>query len=181
MPQASPEVKSSEAAPKEYSQGQKKSSREQNIFGMEPEMERPVTIPQDVLAILGNAPDVQERCSIKTRSAKPIPPSWFVASELHLHSNSVADLIVQPGEDDPCIGGMNITSYWVFQTLPLGHKLVLTNRSFGLKVMTTRTKGYRDIDMGSVTPGLGEVGTIYKFDGKKYRAVRNYRRPIRDN
>jgi len=47
--------------------------------------------------------------------------------------------------------------------------------------MTTRTKGYRDIDMGSVTPGLGEVGTIYKFDGKKYRAVRNYRRPIRDN
>jgi len=46
------------AAFKHYSQGQKKRTREQNTFGMETEMERPVTIPQDVLAILRNDPDV---------------------------------------------------------------------------------------------------------------------------
>ncbi len=142
---------------------------------MEDKIEHPVAIPADVLDALRADKLPKERCLSQVGSGDRIPASWFTASEIHLHDAALADLIVQPSEADPCMGGADNTSYWVFRKRPEGHQLVLTGRSFGLNIMKTRTNGYRDVRMMVFSPRLGEVGTIFKFNGKKYRPSRNYR------
>jgi hypothetical protein len=176
-PQVSPEAHEGSFT-SEPGQG-KGLQREQTSFGMEDKIERPVTIPEEVLDQLKRDHYVQERCRAKLPSVERIPPSWFAASGIHLHDQTVSDLVIQPSEDDPCIGGANVTRYWVFHNTANGYELVLTDSSFGLDLLKARTNGFRDIRMTAFSPRSGELGTIYRFDGKKYRAVHNYRRPAR--
>jgi hypothetical protein len=90
--------------------------REQTIFGIESEIERPVPVPKQVLDIL-RKDTVVSKC-VKQEGLIDASPSMFVASYVHLHSGRQVDLVVM--SKDGCLDGANIGPIWVFRNSPGG-------------------------------------------------------------
>lgn len=78
---------------------------------------------------------------------------------------------------NPCLFGANVNPFWIFRGTDHGHKLVLAVSVLGIEVLDHRTNGSRDIRTDSAT-ARDVLTTIYRFDGKKYRASHYSRSPI---
>jgi hypothetical protein len=174
-PMISPEFSSTASNSSPPQQPQKSRSREQTAFSAEEGINHPVSVPDDVLPILRTFERIQG-CLTKGKVPDQIPPSWFLASEIHLKDGGSPDLVVMPA--NRCLFGANIVPFWVFRNTIKGHQLVLSESDFILELLKTRTNGYRDIRMVGLT-ATEELITIYKFEGRKYAMRRSYRRPIR--
>ena len=148
---------------------------EQTIFGVEEEIERPVSIPEDVLQLL-RQDQRNQRYLAQGQSLQDIPASWFIASQVHLHDGDSQDLIVMAA--NPRLFGANIVPFWVFRNTPLGHQLVLSITTLGLEVLRSKTTGYRDIRATAAT-AKEVLTTDYVFDGTRYRERRSSQRSIR--
>lgn len=135
----------------------------------------PVAIPQDVLAILRNDQMVRNGIEDENLPAEKMPPSWFSASAIHLSNSSKVDLVVVA--QGP-LAGANVTTFWVFRATSRGYELVLTAPAHDLAVMNTRWKGYRDIELISLT-GVQISTVLCRFDGKRYKAHKTSSEPIR--
>jgi hypothetical protein len=121
--------------------------------------------------------DVQRRCLGQFGPGR-IEATFFVASQIHLDDQKDPDLIITSAKRNPCLGGANIDTFWVFYSTPQGYKLGLKVITFSLQVRKTKTKGYRDID--TEKPTGGEVfTTIFKFDGSQYQVWRHWKEPIK--
>jgi hypothetical protein len=129
---------------------------------------RPVTIPEDVLAILRKDDMVRIILKDENLPEEKLPPSWFSASAIHLNTSNEIDLIVI-GETP--ILGANVTTFWVFRPTSHGHELVLTAPALDLVVKRARWMGYREIELMAAT--ASDVSTVlYRFNGKQYAAFK---------
>jgi hypothetical protein len=149
---------------------------EQSEFSAEDvAVKKPVAIPEDVLAILRK--DKTVLSILESENLQPInlPAPWFSASAIHLSASKRADILVV---GQPPVTGGNVTIFWVFRATPDGHELVLTAPAHDLRVRSRRSKGYRDIELVSMTAAqISDV--LCRFDGKRYAEYRSSLQPIR--
>lgn len=151
-----------------------KKVREQSSFGAEEEIEDPISVPADVLRIL-RRDERNQTCLNEGQPEDAISASWFVASEIDIDGNESADLVVKAS--NPCLFGANIDPFWIFRNTPRGYEHVLSVSTLGLDVLNAKTNGYRDVRTTAATANEVII-TIYKFDGRKYKAARSWREPI---
>lgn len=158
-----------------------KDPKEQSEFGIERDIipiQRPVTLPQGALDVLSKDDRIASCLENDELSAEELPANWFAASEIHLDGPNETDLVVLPGDrlpdtppDEPsanaCLLGANTGQMWVLRQTRDGVRLVLSQVGLGLTVLSTRSNGLRDIQIGAA--GMGYVDSIdYKFDGQSY-------------
>jgi hypothetical protein len=145
-------------------------SSEQLAFSAEDDaVKTPVAIPPDVLAILVKDELVSRELENESLSAEKIPLSWFSASAIHLSNSRKADFVVMAR--GPRAGG-NVVTFWVFRSTSQGHEVVLTAPMHNLIVKNTRWKGYRDIELASMS--AAKVSTVLcRFDGKQYKEYKS--------
>jgi len=89
-----------------------------------------------------------------------------------LNSDGVSELFLYIDHSDWCGAGGNC-SYWVFQKVGAGYKLLLEDKV--LEVKDNATNGYRDLSsetpMGFCERNVSRIfATPYKHDGEKYQA-----------
>jgi hypothetical protein len=151
-------------------------SLEQLHFSAEdPGVKVPAIVPGDVLAILQEDEMVRAAVEDERPPAKKAPTSWFSASEIHLRSADEVDFIVMA--EGP-LGGANVTTFWVFVFTAEGYQLALTAPAHDLIVENQRLKGYRNIELTSMT--AVQISTVLlRFDGKRYTEYRSKSEPIR--
>jgi|SRR5208283_976001 len=159
-----------------------KQQKEQSDFGIELEavpIQRPVTLRRAALDALSKDAGVASCLENEGLSPNELPANWFVASEIHLDGANESDLVVLPagrlpdtpkGEISPnvCFLGANTAQMWVLRNTQRGFKLVLSQIGLGLSVLTTRTNGLRDIEVGAAVGGY-DHSIDYKFDGGSYK------------
>jgi hypothetical protein len=150
-------------------------SEQRHFSAEEARVKNPAAIPEDVLAILEEDEGVRDVLEHENAPAEKAPLSWFSASAVHLNGSPRVDLVVM------AIGplrGANVTTFWVFRATPHGYELVMTAPAHDLGVMNTRSKGYRDIELTSLT-AVQVSSVLCRFDGKRYAAYRTRSEPIR--
>lgn len=149
---------------------------EQTYFSAEVEgVEKPVTLPQDVVAILRAEEMVRNGIEDENLPPEEMPLSWFSASAIHLSNSAKVDLVVV---GNPPLAGANVTTFWVFHATPHGYELVLTAPAHDLEVKNTRWKGYRDIELISMT-AVQMSRVLCRFDGQRYATHKTRSEPIR--
>ena len=143
---------------------------EQSEFSAEDAaVKKPVSIPEDVLAMLRKDKTVQSALLDQNIGPENLPASWFSASAIHLSGAKATDLVVV-GEP-PLVGG-NVTLFWVFCATADGHELVLTAPAHNLMVKNKQWKGHREIELASMT--AVQISTVLcRFDGKRYTEYRS--------
>ena len=139
--------------------------RQQLHFSAEDEgVTHPVVIPSDVLDTLKKDEMIRNILESENISADKIPLSWFSASTIHLSNSRQADLVVMAM--GPLAGG-NVVTFWVYRTTANGHELVLKAPAHDLVIKNTWGKGYRDIELISMS--AVQLSTVLcRFDGKRY-------------
>lgn len=154
----------------------------QSVFGIENEVEHPAILPDGILNLLRTDGLVRRMGCL--RDGYPQPQAlWFLTSAVHLGGSHEIDFVVQnnpelESHDNRCLFGANIGPFWIFRQTPAGYELLLSTSALGLKIRDSRTKGYRDIEVGSATVTTVSSGT-FKFDGHKYELHENKLEPIR--
>jgi len=148
---------------------------EQMHFSAEDEgVKRPISIPNDVFAILAKDERVKSMLDDQKIPADQLPTSWFSASAIHLRGPDEIDLVVL-GEEQ--LRGANVITYWVFRATPRGHELVLKAPAHDLIVKRTRWKGYREIELSAET-AVELTTVLFRWDGNKYAVFREKSGPI---
>jgi hypothetical protein len=140
------------------------SSTQLHFSAEDARVEKPVPIPESVLAVLRTDEMVRVALANENISAEKIPLSWFSASAIHLSSSERAGLVVMA--EGP-LHGSNVTTFWVFCATARGYKLVLTGLAHDLTVKNTRWKEHRDIVLASMT--AAQISTVsFRFEGERY-------------
>jgi hypothetical protein len=166
----------------EAQQDKVRQPREQLKFNTEQAIEpieRPLALSEDVMQIL-RKDDILLRtsksCLEKGQVAEQIPDSWFVASQVHLDGSHEIDLVVLP--KNGCLNGANVGPFWVVQKTSKGCQVVLSGGGHNLEILSTRSKGYRDIQLTSAT--ATKVSTsVFRFDGHRYQIYQAKSEPIK--
>jgi hypothetical protein len=155
--------------------------KEQSEFGIELEVNpilRPVELPRAALDALSKDKRVVFCLEKIGLSPEELPANWFIASEIHLNGPNERDLVVLPsgrlpntpaGEisQNACLVGANTAEMWVLRKSQNGFHLVLSQIGLGMSVLSTRTNGLRDIQIGAAAGGYSD-SIAYKFDGQLY-------------
>lgn len=163
--------------------------REQSGFNYEFEIDpirRPVKPSVAALQTLSKDKLVASCLSIAGLRPEELPGNWFVASEIHLTHLDKLDLIALPGgrlPDTPpgeisrnaCLVGANTGGFWVLRKTPRGFELVLSEMAHNLEVLKTRSHGFRDIRLYTISLRSTTIQD-FKFDGKQYRLSRTQSR-----
>jgi len=159
-----------------YARSQHPKPSEQLHFSAEdPSVLHPVSIPDDVMAMLRE--DEMVRTNLEDEESPPekLPSSWFSASAVHLSGGKSADLVVVANQP---LAGANVTTFWVFRSTSSGHELVLTAPAHDLIIKSSRSKEYRDIELMSAT-AVNVTSIVLRFDGNRYFEYRAKTEPIR--
>jgi hypothetical protein len=161
-----------------------KEPEEQSDFGIELEVapiQQPVTLQRAALDGLSKDASVASCLENEGLSPEELPANWFVSSEIHLGGANESDLVVLPGgrlPDTPegeispnaCFLGANTGQMWVLRKTQSGFQLVLSQIGLGMSILTTRTNGLRDIEVGAAVGGYDD-SIDYKFDGESYKVA----------
>ncbi len=140
--------------------------KEQTHFSAEDEdVNHPVAIPAEVLAILARDKQVQNVLDDQKIAPANLPSSWFSAAQVQLGSKGEQDLIV--GSKGPIMGA-NISPFWVFIHDSHGCKLALSVSVHDLFVKRTRSHGYRDLELDAMTASRITTAN-FRFDGNEYK------------
>ena len=135
---------------------------------------KPVSIPEDVLAALRMDETIRSAMANENISSEKIPPSWLSASAIHLSTPEKSDLVVMA--EGP-LKGSNVTTFWVFCATAHGYRLALTAPAHDLLVMSVSWKGYRNIELKSIT--AAQISTVLlRFDGELYKEAQVESEPI---
>lgn len=162
---------------------------EQTSFGAEAIpgealVKNPVEVPKAALQVLRGALSRGELNCVRVEEVRPeeIPSSWFVASEIHLDGPDEIDLIIQPQalskspSPNRCLFGAHAVPFWILAKADEGYRLLLNTTGDALQVMDQRTKGYRDIEVSSLT-AVTRTALILKFDGNRYQLAERRSQP----
>jgi hypothetical protein len=156
--------------------------KEQSEFGIELEADpilRPVELPRAALDALSK--DERVASCLRHNGLRPeeLPANWFIGSEILLDGPYESDLVVLPGGRPPntpageisqnaCLYGANTAQMWVLRKNQNGFQLVWSQLGLGMNVLSTRTNGLRDIQVGAAVGGYSD-SIDYKFDGHLYQ------------
>jgi hypothetical protein len=155
--------------------------KEQSEFGIELEVNpilRPVELSQAALDALSKDKRVVFCLKRNGLSPEELPANWFIASEIHLNGPNERDLVVLPSgrlpntpagkiSQNACLVGANTAQMWVLRKNQNGFQLVLSQIGLGMSVLSTRTNGLRDIQLGAAVGGYSD-SIDYKFEGQLY-------------
>ena len=153
---------------------------EQSDFSYDGEpVQRPVDLTRAALDALSKDKRVASCLEYKGMNSEDLPADWFIASKIHLGGPDEEDLVVLPHDPLPephaseispnvCLIGANTAQMWVLRRMESDFELVLSQLGLGLSVLSTRTNGFRDIQVGLVVAGYNDEFD-YKFDGTSYQ------------
>jgi len=136
------------------SQTHRKPEPEQADFGADSDLERPIPVPEAALKAL--------------RSALQATPDELSAEQLrasiiHLDGTVEADLVV------PVLAGGHAAFFYILRPTSSGYQLIFDSGGDFMTVLRTRSHGYRDLQVESVTmAGKNVTFAVYQFDGHKY-------------
>jgi hypothetical protein len=147
--------------------GEKGTPHDQTRFGLEEPIVHPVSIPDPVLDLIRKDSEfLSAECESAAQSREKIPANWYEAALVHLSDPKERDFVVKA--KNPCLWGPHSGPFWIFRETAQCHKLVLKTEGAGLKILTKRTHGFKDILAGTQV-GTGMVSTTYTFDGQTYQ------------
>ncbi|HEV8482247.1 MAG TPA: hypothetical protein VGV87_01705 [Blastocatellia bacterium] len=149
--------------------------QEQSVFGLEIDIDHPVSIPKDVLRILKTDRAIR-KCFHEDEAAREVTPSMFVAAEIDLNYDNIPDLVVTAA--DTCLMGANIGPFWVFRKTDHGYERILRVDTLNLEFLKTKTNCYRNVQTTGAT-AREAVTTTYIFNGRVYQLRRSKTEPIR--
>src|SRR5579862_5113515 len=137
----------------------------QTHFSAEDEGVRsPVTIPPEVMVILGEDDMVKDQMQNEEPRPAGLPQSWFSASKVRLGPTPADGLVVQA--TGPLVGG-NVVVFWVFFQSHDRWKLALMIPAHDLIVTQTRFNGYRNLEADAMT--CCTITTArFRLDGREY-------------
>jgi hypothetical protein len=99
------------------------------------------------------------------------PAAHFNASLIDLNGDGKAEYEI--GESDPSnspfCGVSGLCAFWLYRKVGDRWEMLLS-ASGGLLLLKTQTSGYRDISSDSWGGANDKYTTIFKFDGRRYRA-----------
>jgi hypothetical protein len=140
--------------------------QEQSTFTAEnDQMDRPIKVPENVLQILGGDGHVANAMKTAGVGGSRPPADWFSASEIHLANQGELDIIVIGASR---MRGANINPFWLFRKIQGGYQLVLTTAAHELAVLDTKSDGFRDVRVYTMTADT-VVTTTFKFNGRNYQ------------
>lgn len=150
-------------------------AQEQTIFSSEDDsFDRPAKLPGDVLRIMRD--DGHVLIHMKGQNIPPdqLPPAeWFLASEVHLASPDELDLMVMGTNG---LRGASVCTFWIFRKTTEGYELALDIAAHDLKVLDSRSAGYRDIQAWTTT-AVTRTMLLFRFDGHRYQVVERKTEP----
>ena len=92
--------------------------------------------------------------------------------EIDLNRDGVNEYQVEMS--GPCACGMVNCSIYVYRKTPQGFEAILDDAAgFGIEQLKTSNNGYRDLMVTARDTAATQAETVYKFDGKRYRDVKN--------
>jgi len=92
--------------------------------------------------------------------------------ELDLNRDGVNEYEVEMS--GPCACGMVNCSIYIYRKTGQGFEAILDDAAgLGVELLNTSSNGYRDLRVTARDTAATQAETIYKFDGKRYRDVKN--------
>lgn len=141
-------------------------SGEQASFSAEEvRVKRRVRVPASVIRIVSQDAAVQEL--LKDEPSHELPEAWLSASEVHLGGSQEKDLVVM---GTGMLRGANMTPFWVFGPTDGGFRLLLATGGHDLEIKSTRSRGYRDINVLAAT-AVDFSKVFYQYDGAAYKTA----------
>lgn len=96
----------------------------------------------------------------------------MTVEELDLNNDGVKEYEVELS--GPCACGMVNCSIYIYRKAGQGFESILDDASgLGVELMKTSTNGYRDLLVTARDTAATRSESVYKFDGKRYRDVKN--------
>jgi len=90
---------------------------------------------------------------------------FFVGTEVHLTDAGSADYIVK-GQD--ALTGADCDWFWLVRSTPGKPEVVFFRCAYTVRVLGSKSNGYRDIRSDWWSAGGDGYAEIYRFDGVKY-------------
>jgi hypothetical protein len=126
--------------------------------------EHPAPVSDDVLRVLAESDAAKEILDFAAESGKVDTSQMFRSRQVHLGKGNDVDLVVMGKPPKP---GAESDWFWVVRSARRSPEVVLHAGSNALKLLESRTNGYRDIVL--VTPLTSRTRcVIYHFDGSRY-------------
>ena len=155
---------------------------EQTSFGAEALpgevlVKEPVEIPVSALQVLRDTLSqgtIECIKNLEGLTPEQVQASWFVASKIHLDGPSETDLIVEPADmrESPspnrCLFGAHAVPFWILRNTGGKYELLLETYADCLTVLDSRTNGYRDIQVLSLT-AVTTTTAVFKFTVSQYK------------
>jgi hypothetical protein len=136
---------------------------DQNSFSEDGAVQNPVALSPEVLKVLLATDSARQGLELASQSQKANPAQLFRAAEVHL-TGSETDLVVI-GVCPMC--GADNGWFWVVESAATTPKVILAAGGTTLEVLTSSSKGHRDIQ--SVWSSPSQTDTIlYRFSGAQY-------------
>jgi hypothetical protein len=126
--------------------------------------QNPAPVSPEVLRVLAQSDAAKEILDSAAESGKVDTAQLFRAREVHLSGGKDVDLVVLGTPPKP---GLDPNWFWVVRSANRAPQVVLHVGSGSLKLLESRTNGYRDLLM--VTPLASRTRCVtYHFDGNRY-------------
>jgi hypothetical protein len=136
----------------------------------------PIDLPEKAIQLLRRNAFVLS-CLKDGQSSRDAPASWFVASEIHLKNDAETDFVVMPRDDskspsdNACLFHAYSMPFWVLINTNTEYTLALEDHTQVLRILDTRSHGYRDIGT-SLGTMRGQTTSTFSFDGSNYKLKR---------
>ena len=138
----------------------------QTHFYLDEPFKRPAKIPEGLVPLLLN--EIKSVCPGDAAFQSTNPRSLFTASKITL-TNPRPGFILKSGHH--CLTGGDNDWFWVFLRTARRYRLVLTGGTNSIDVVTTKTRGLRDIETNGATARTN-YKDLYKFSGTVYKLSR---------
>lgn len=139
----------------------------QTHFYLDEPFKRPAKIPDKLVPSLRG--QIELVCQHDPEFQSRDPRSLFTASNITL-TNTRSAYILKSGRHH-CLTGANNIWFWVFLKTARSYRLVLTGGTISVDVLTTKTRGMRDIETNGASARTN-YRVLYKFDGSVYKQYR---------
>jgi len=96
----------------------------------------------------------------------------MTVEELDLNGDGVQEYEVEMS--GPCACGMVNCSIYIYRKAGQGFEAIMDDAAgLGVELLKTSSNGYRDLLVTARDTAATQAETVYKFDGKRYRDVKN--------
>ena len=118
-------------------------------------------------------PDEQKQLMQEAEAREGGIASLFCAEAVDLDQDRKPDLLIHQADVVGAVCGAHNCPVWVYRRTGRGYQLLLAESGgylSPLMALKTSTNGYRDIRIQQHSSAVEHEITIYKFDGRQYRA-----------